>query len=813
MTGTMAELLHATRSLLRSPGFAAVAILTMGLGIGANSAIFGVVYGVLLAPIPYEEADRIVQVHNRYLPSGGTGWVSGAELAEYAEVDGPITQVLPITPDNMNLTGLPTPLRLEGMRVGPGFFNLLGVDLLMGREFAADEGRPGRPPVVILSHGLWQTAFGGDPAILGRSVELDGSPRTVVGIAPADYRPLSDYLFTGREESFWTPLVVDPATFDARSVEVHDLLPIARLAAGLDVAEAERRMLPAVERLEATYPDISNAGSREVALVPLRNEALGGAGGTLLLLSVAVGLVLLVACVNVANLLLARSDVRASEAAVRAAMGADRSRLVWYGMAEAIVIGLAGGVLGILVTALGRGALLTLVPSTVAIPGGISMGLPVVGFTVVLSLLAGLLAGAFPALRMASGDVFASIKAGGAPHGPPRSRRALLRRAMVVGQVAGAVVLVVSASLLVRSLVALRYIDPGFEAADRHLVPINATRSGYPDGAAVERLYTQLVTQIEALDGVEMAAVSWQTPQQGQVSDWPVFPETDDDPDWHAADPNFVSPGYFETYGIEVVEGRGFEREDAERDIGPIVLSRTAAERLWGSESAVGRRVNLSFGEPVWREVIGVVEDVRGRGLAEEPRIQTYMTFGEGPFSSIASLVLTTRGRLAGAPLARAVQEVLGGIDSDVPVGVARSLEAQVAATIERERLLSVLFTAFGALALTLGAIGVYGMISFSVRRRTREIGLRIAIGAQPGAVLSTVVRQGLLLGAVGVAVGIAGALAAGRLLESFLFEVSETDPVVLALVSVGVLAVAAVASFVPALRAAAVDPLTALRD
>jgi predicted permease len=805
------ELRLAVRSLARSPGFAIVTVLTMGLGIGANTAIFSVVWGVLYAPMPYEEAADVVQLQNRYLPSGSRGWVSAAELDAFRDVAGVFEGVVPITPENMNLTGLTTPMTLQGLRVGPGFFRLLGVEPLLGREFATDEGEPGAPAVAMLSEGLWTSAFDADPAVLGASVELDGRPRTVVGIVGSDYRPLSSYLFTGRDEAFWVPFVVDPSTFDARSVERHNLLPIGRLSPGVSAQEAETAMVQAVLRLTEAYPDLSNADGRDVAVVPLRDRSLAGAAGTLLLLTVAVVLVLAVACVNVANLLLARADVRTAEAAVRVALGADRGRLMWYGLSESIVIAAAGGLLGLALTALGRGVLTTLIPSSVAIPDGLAVGVPVLLFTFVVSLVAGGLAGLLPGMRLARGDVFGSIASGVGD--ASTGGRALLRRGMVVAQIAGAVVLVVGASLLVRSVSALRAVDPGFSVENRHLVSINGTRQGYASAAAVARLYTGVIERVEALPGVESAAVSWQTPQQTGMSDWPVYPERSGESEWYSADPNLVSPGFFETYGIELVAGRFFERADAELPVGPVILGRAAAERLWPGQTAVGRRVNLSFGEPVWREVVGVVENVRGRGLAQDPRVQTYMTFGEGPYAANPSLVLTIRGALGGDALRRGVQGILAELDPDLPVGEVRSLEAQVSSTIERERLLSTLLSLFGAVALALGAIGVYGMMSFAVRRRSREIGLRIALGAQPRGVVGVVVRQGIGLAAVGVAIGLAASAVTGRLLEGFLFGVSRSDPVTLALVATGVMAVALGATFLPARRAASVDPLTALRD
>lgn len=805
------ELRHAVRSVTRSPGFAVVAVLTMGLGIGLNSAVFGVVHSVLLRPLPYQDAEELVRVDNRYLPSGGTGWVSGAEYWEYRTVASTFEATVPITPDAGNLTGMPTPLRVEGMRVAPGFFDLLGVQPTLGRGFLPEEGAPGGDPVIILSHGLWTTAFGADPDILGRTLLLEGRSRRVVGVTGPDYTPLSGYLFTGRPEEYFVPVVLDPATFDAQSVERHNIMILGRLADGVEPVEAERRMVEAVRRLEETYPGISSAGSRDVAVTRIHESVVRPFRGTLLLLTAAAGLVLFVACINVANLLLARADTRTAEIAVRAAMGAGRGQLVLNGLAESLVVGVAGGVVGFALTVWTRGALSELVPSQTPIPEGIVLGAPVVLFTVAIAVFGGALAGLWPALQVRRGDLFDAIKAGGGKERP--GKRAILRRALAVGQIAGAVVLITSAALLLRSLDALRSVDTGFTAEGLYGVQVSATRTSYPGPREVGELYRLIEDRVAEVPEVEWVAASWQTPLQAGMSDWPVMPRRDGESEWYSADPNLVGADFFHAYQMEIVEGRGFEPADAEREPAPVILNRHGASRLFGDQAAVGQFVNLSFGEPVWREVIGVVEDIRGRGLAQEPTVQTYMTFGSGPFASNPSLMLNIRGDVGAESLRRAVTDVVGAIDSEIPVGPVRGMEAVIADSLARERLLSVLLTVFAATALLLGSIGVYGVISYSVGRRTREIGLRIAVGARPGEVLSLVVRQGLLLGAIGVALGIVASLGTGRLLEGFLFGVSQTDVPTLVLVGAGMLFVAAVASFLPARRAAGVDPLTALRE
>lgn len=810
MEAARQELVYGLRSLGRSPGFALVAVLTIGIGIGANVAIFTIVQAVLLKPLPWAGADRIVTIENRYLPEGATGWISAAEFTEYEANDGALEQAVPLTPENVNLTGLPRPLRLQGLAVGAGYFELLGERPAVGRAFTAEDGLPGAEDVVVLSHGLWQAAFGGEAGIIGRTVLLDGRGYTVVGVMGADHAPFSDYAFPGRFEQFWLPVRMDPAIFTARTVERHNLLGLARLAPGRTVEDAERLMVAAVRRLERKYPGISNAGSRDVALVPLRRRVAGDSATALLLLSAAVMLVLLVACVNVANFLLARADSRAAEAAVRAALGADRTRMFWYGLSESLVIGVAGGILGLGIVLPGRGMLSALLPSALPLPGGLRVGLPVLGFTLVLSVAAGVVAGALPALRTAREGVYAPIRRGsGGIGGGSRWGRGML----VVVQVAGAVVLVASAALLVRSLAALRAVDPGFDPAGRYVMNISASRTSYPDARSVADLYGSLLRVLEEVPGVESVAASWQTPQQTAMSDWPVIGHEATAQEWVSADPNLVSPGFFETYGIRLVGGRVFDRRDIGRTPGVVVLSSTSARRLWGDESAVGRLVNFDFNEPVWREVIGVVEDVRGRSLADVPRAQTYMTFGEGPWSRNPSLALTLKSRSAAAVLRHQVQDAILAIDPDIPAGPIVSLDAQVARTIERERLVSALLAAFASIALVLGAIGVYGLIAYSVNRRRREIGLRIAIGARPIGVVGLVVRQGAALGVAGIALGLAGALVSGRLLAGFLYGVEPGDRVTLLAVAMAVLGVVLVASWLPARRAATVDPLVAIRE
>jgi putative ABC transport system permease protein len=415
-----------------------------------------------------------------------------------------------------------------------------------------------------------------------------------------------------------------------------------------------------------------------------------------------------------------------------------------------------------------------------------------------------------PSIRLMRQDPFQHLKAAG--RSGALGRRGGLRRILVVAQVAAAVVIASAAGLLGRTVLALRAVDPGFDPSNVLMVEVNAPRADYPDVAAVRDLYIQILESLEAMPGVESAAASWQTPLQIGMSDWPARTNAED-AEWMGADPNLVTPAYFRTYGIELVEGRLFDRSDLARPDGVVILSETAANRLFPGESAVGRTVNVNFDAPVWREVIGVVRDIRGRGLGQEPRPQTYFTQSSVPFGAIATLTVAVRGRVTAAEFREAATATLRRLDPDVPLGAVTALEDQVSQSVAGERFLAILLGAFAGTALLLGCIGVYGVLAYDVSRRRREIGLRIALGARPGGVLAGVVGGALLLAGIGIGIGIAGALASGRLLEGWLYGVSSADPLHAIAVGAVVLGAALVAGLLPARRAAAVSPLTALRE
>ena len=516
------EARQALRSLSRRPVLTVGAVLTLAVGIGGNTAIFSVVNAALLKPFPYPESDRLVWISNRYLPSGTTGSVSAPEFWEFRSENAAFEAMSAVGERSANFTGGDTPLRLRGLRVSPTYFEVLGVGPAMGRAFSEEEERPGAPPVIIVSDGLWQSAFGGDPSILGRSVELDGRPLTVVGVMPQGHRSLATFVSPSRTQSFWIPLTLDRASFDDSNVGFHNLSVVGRLNPGADLRAAEEGFIPAVRRLETLYPEISNAGERDVQVESLRELVAGDVRPTLVILLTAVGLVLLVACANVTNLLLVRGEERVSEIAVRSALGASRRRVLLHVLMESLLLSLGGGGLGLLFAWQARGALVSLAPEEL-LRFDAALDGRVLAFTAGVVILTGLLAGVVPALRAARGDLRSAITSGG--RGSAGPTRMALRRVLVVGQIAAAVVLVVGSLLLLRSIGNLRSVDPSFDPSDLLMVQINASRTDYSDLSSVRGLYRDLLARVEAIPGVSSAAASWQTPMQGGMSDWPLMPD------------------------------------------------------------------------------------------------------------------------------------------------------------------------------------------------------------------------------------------------------------------------------------------------
>ncbi|MGD2116609.1 MAG: ABC transporter permease, partial [Acidobacteriota bacterium] len=677
---------------------------------------------------------------------------------------------------------------------------------LLGRGFEAEEDRPGAEKVVVLSHGLWRRRFGGAEDVLGRRITLDGEPRTVVGVMPEGFSS------PRRETDAWVPLALE-ITEDLRGA--HFVGVMGRLADGVTLEEARSEMDTIAARLEEEHPDTNTGWG--VLVLPMREVMVEDVRPALLVLMATVGIVLLIACANVANLLLARMAAREREVAVRSALGAGRWRLLRQLMTESLLLGLGGGALGLALGVWGTKALVALNADDIPRASAVGVDGTVLGFTLGVALATGLVFGLVPALQASRADLQGSLKEGGRGESGGGSARTAhrARTVLILAEVAAAVVLLVGAGLLLRSLVGLQGISPGFEPAGVMTVQVSLPDSKYPDENDRAAFYRALTERVAALPGVEAAGAGFPLPLGGSnfILDFAVegrpAPEPNQSPSSHM---RFVTPGYLRSLGIPLLRGRPLtaaDREDAPR---VAVINRTMARRWWPDGDPIGERI--TFDDPTdpeaeWVEIVGIVGDVRHTSLAQEPDAETYLSAYQTPRPTA---VVTAR--TAGEPrlLAGALQEAVRQIDPDLPVYRVRTLEEVVAGSLADQRFNATLLGLFALLALVLASVGVYGVISYSVTRRTHEMGLRMALGAERREVRRMVVLQGMRVVGLGVVLGLGGALAAARFLEGLLFGVGTTDPVTLVTVPAVLLLVALLATVLPAVRATRVDPVVALR-
>ena len=801
------DIRFALRSLRRSPGHTAAALLALALGIGANTAIFSVVYGVLLEPLPYPSPERLVMLIDANPSRGFDRFTSSPpNFVDWRAQSRSFAGMAAMTRANPSLTGGGAePERLEGAQISAGFFETLEVPPALGRGIGAADDRPGAPPVAVLSHELWRRRFGADPTLVGRTIELEGTPHTVVGIAPEGFQ------FPSRVE-VWTPLALE-ITPQMRGG--HFLGVVGRLKPGVPVARAQAELTVIASRLEKQYPD-SNTGWT-VNAVPLRELIVEDVRPALLVLMATVAVVLLIACANVANLLLARMASREREVAVRTALGAGRGRLVRQFLTESVLLALAGAGLGLLVALWGTRALVAMNADNIPRAAEIGLEPPVLLFTLALAVVTGLVFGLVPALHAARPDLQGTLKEGGrGASAGVRARSA--RGALVVVEVALTLVLLVAAGLLLRSLVGLSAVSPGFETAGILTLELNLPEARYPDDDGNPRIaafYDEVLAEVRGLPSVVSAGAGYPLPLGGSAYVLSFVVEGRPEPppgQEETSHIRFVTPGYLESLAIPLVRGRRLNAGDRDGGLPVAVVNRTMAEKTWPGEEAVGKR--FTFDDPgdddvEWRTVVGVVGDVRHMTLDTEPAAETYLPMAQAP-SSAAVLVVRTDGdpmRLA-APVREAVRRA----DADLPVFSVRPLTKVVAESLAEQRFRTTLLAIFAGLALVLASVGVYGVISYGVTQRRHEMGLRMALGARREQVQRLVVGQGLRLVLVGAAVGLVAAYLATRLLASFLYGVRATDPLTFAAVPVLLALVALVASWLPARRATQVDPIVALR-
>jgi putative ABC transport system permease protein len=801
------DLHYALRGLLKKPLFAALTIVTLALGIGANAAIFSVVNGVLLRSLPYPEPDRLMRVWT-YNPRQGfdKDVAPYPNFADWRSQSRSFEQLAAFAGASFSLTGAGDPAQLRGATVTPSFFPALNVQPLLGRWINEQDATPGHEQVVVLEHGLWERRFGRDRAIVGRSVQLNGQPYEVIGVMP----PAFDY---PENAAFWVPLApVGQAGAYMRSRTAFWLDVIGRLRSDVTQAAAQAEMDTIARRLEQQYPD-ANAG-QGIRLTSLHEETVGDVRRGLLILLGAVGCVLLIACANVANLLLTRATGRQKELAIRVALGAPRRRLLGQVLTESVVLALAGGVAGLFLAAWGVAALQSSAPTNIPRLSDIVIDARVFAFTFAVALVTGLIFGLVPAWHSASATQADALKEGGRA-GSEGARGRRVRHVLAVVEVAIALVLLIGAALLVRSFAAIARTDLGIDPRNVLVLTIELPRQKYTEGARVAQFFEQLSERLAALPGVRSVGVGSsillsRLPQSSTISieGRPVSRDDVNIPVPY----DTVTNGYFATLSIPLSRGRFFSAEDTPTAPGRVLVNESFVHRFFPGADPIDKRVtfdNPQNKDAQWLTIVGVVADTRRGGVDRAPWAELYFNLQQSPDRRLNVLV-----RTAGDPraLARAAQEQVWRLDPGQPVTSVRTVEELVARGQANRRFTMAMLGAFALVALALAAVGIYGVIAYSTQQRTQEIGIRVALGATRGTVMRMVLSDALKIGAMGVAIGIAIAAALTRLLAGLLFGVSAHDPLTFAVVPIVLLAIAVLASWIPARRALAVDPMIALR-
>jgi putative ABC transport system permease protein len=807
MNNLWLDLRYGARMLLKRPSFTLITVLTLALGIGANTAIFSLVSAVLLRPLNYQEPERLVMIWEGVAALGLTGDTPApANYADWKAQSQSFADMAALNLQNFNLTGDGEPERVTAFGATANFFPLLGVQPVLGRTFTDEEAKPGANKVVVLSHGLWQTRYGGERSIVGRDIELNGEKYTVVGVMPADFQ------FAVPDTRLWVPLAFTPAELANR--DTHYLNVVARLKPGVSVAQANADIQAITERIAAAYPDSSSGLGASV--VSLHDTLAGDVRRPFTMLLVAVAFVLLIACANIAGVLLSRGAARGREMAVRAALGASRWRIVRQLLTESVLLGLLGGILGALLALWTFSFLQQLIPAGLRTSATLQLDLPVLAFTLGVSLMAGVVFGLAPALAAARTDLNEALKQGGG-RGVLGGAQRWLRGAFVVGEVALALVLLVGAGLLIQTLAKLRnqYADLRPESILTARTQLLGERYRTTEQRAA--FYDGVLQRVAHLPGVVAAGYTTAVPLawkggangltlEGRASDANTF--------WNAIHRQ-ISPDYFQAIGIPLRAGRAFNEHDDARAVPVAIVNETMAKSYWPGETAIGKRFKIgSLDDPnPWLTIVGVAADVRQMGADAPVKAEMYVPYRQPqPFSFYAPRDLVIRTAVEPASLVPAVRQAVHEVDPTQPVANIRTMNEVLGRETAQRRLGMILLTTFAALALLLAALGIYGVLSYFVVQHTPEIGVRLALGAQRRDVLRLVIGKGMKLALAGIAVGLAGALVLTRLMTSLLFGVKAADPLTFGLLALLLTLVALVACYIPARRATKVDPMVALR-
>jgi putative ABC transport system permease protein len=805
----MNDLRFAFRQLLKNPGFTTTVVLTLALGIGANATIFSVINGVLLEPLPYADPARLVALKETRPLAGGTTDqrvnvpVSAGSFFDWRQQAPSLEQVAAVMTLDLTYAGGPQPEQIAGAAVSGNFLPMLGVAPLLGRNFQPDEEKPNASRVVLLGHGFWQRRFGGNPAAIGQALTLDDRPFTIIGVMPPSFDGAgSAGLTRNARRDLWIPLTLVEAGA-SRAANFFDVF--ARLKPGATISTAQAEIDAIMQRLEKAFPE-TNAG-RGGKVLSLSDLVFGDVQSTLWLLLGAVMLVLLIACSNVANLLFARTTLRSGEIAMRAALGASRSRLIRQFFTESLVLSFVGCVAGLILAWVSLQTFTSILPANVPRMDSVAIDGRVLAFTMLISLLTGITFGLAPAWQGAQTDVNATLKAA-SRHNPGGVGRTRTRNALVVTQVALSLVLLMAAGLLLKSFVALRSVDPGFEPRNVLSLRVDLSREKYGNSQKRSAYYAQLLAELKNLPGVEAAAVVSPVPFSSLISNQPfrVPGRPINLAEQLSAQYNIISPDYFRTLRIRITQGRAFTKRDRIGSPAVAIVNETLAQRMWPGENPLGKRLGLGRDES---EVVGVFADIKQRQLDSEPRLQIYVPVLQQPTRSI---FVAVRGNSEVMMLLPAIRQRIAGLDADVPLSDIELLEDRVAGSIRKQRFAMLLLAIFAGTALALAVVGLYGVMSYLVAQRTREFGIRMALGAELRDMLKLIVGHGMKLVLAGLVLGVAGSIALKKVLAGMLFNVQATDPFTFVVVCTLLAAVGAVACYVPARRAAKVDPIEALR-
>lgn len=809
METLLQDLRFGIRTLTKSPGFAIVALLTLALGIGANSAIFSVINAILLRPLAYPNPDQLVLINHNYQKINLKASVSAFGYLHYRDNAKSFESIAAMTGWPANLTGEGEPERLTGQTVTANFFELLGAKAAMGRTFAVGEDSDGKNRVVVLSHGFWQRRFGGDKSILNKTLSLNGENYTVVGVMPPSFQ-------YGREigmiVDLWAPIVFTPQQVSPDSLTNEFLAVLGRLRTGVSQDQAQAEMRNIASNLRQQYMQSADATNWDLLLTSFRQQVVGDISTMLWIVMLVVGFVLLIACANVANLLLARAAARQKEIAVRTALGAGRWRIIRQLLTESVLLSVVGGAFGLLIGYWGVKALVSLNEDRIPRANEISLDWKVLLFTFGVSIVTGVLFGIVPALQTTRSDLHETLKEGG--RSGSAATKQWIRSSLVVVEIALALAVLVGAGLLVKSFLHVQQVNPGFNPQGMLTMQLSLPATKYSEAPQRANFYKQVINEVRSLPGVQSVGAISVLPLSGGGSSGSFRIEGRDIPQGQSMPHGArwaATPDYFKTMGIPLIRGRYFEERDTAESLPVTIIDQSLAQKYWPNEDPVGKRISFE-GTPdkrIWREIVGIVGHVKHTDLEGESRAQYYMPHQQRPQAGMALVIRTPNDPNA---LTGSVRGVIKTADGDLPVFRVRTMDQFVADSMTQRKFALLLICVFACLALLLSAIGLYGVMAYSVTQRTHELGLRMALGAQASDVLKLVVKQGMLLAVVGLGLGVVGAIFLSRLMKTMLFNVSATDPLVFVAIALTLAAVALLACFVPARRATKVDPMVALR-